>query len=175
MSLGRMSQVLLPLYQTNDPAHRAEYAELLVAQALRYAEREAAPKLDEVEALARLLAARDTLRQLKRRGPVEACLIELGWTDPRVRDLWRALDRLPDKPQSIEERLVADAHTVLHLGVGGLVRQAQQSGARGESPADCLKAVHKNLGRRLYTAAASGEAIPLKDELRALWTKLDSE
>src|SRR5436190_1453256 len=119
MSLGRVPEIVLAYYAGNDPAHRQEFADRLAYRALQLADAESPGRVDLglLELLARLLPARDTLHHTKARGAVEAALVELGWTDPQLRDLWRALERLPDKPTTLEERLVADADTLLRLGL----------------------------------------------------------
>ena len=173
MDFRRLKDKLAPLYKSRDPAARFDQAERIAAKALFFAAQIVADgdSVDTalVEALAYLITLRNSiLPQMATRTSLEACLVEQGWTSPKARELFRSLERLPDYPKSREEQIVADAETVTRLGLVGLLRQVATGAAAGQSLTDSLEAAFKQLGRRIYTAQASAEAGPLKDELREL-------
>jgi hypothetical protein len=87
----------------------------------------------------------------------------------------RGLERLPDKPQTIEEKIVADAETLTRFGVLGLVRSAMAAGGApptGQTLTAIVDAIQKNLHRRVYTRAGSNQAMAARERLRDLATEL---
>lgn len=172
MDFGPLRQVLGPLYLALDPAHREEHAQYLDKTAHQLLARECEPGSADsalVTALSYLLVARESvLRDVATRSSIEAFFVEAGWTAPRIRELFRALERLPDKPKSTEEKLVADAETLGRLGMRGFVRLLAMHAATGTSLPDVLGQLRQAPNRRVFTRSARKDAQPLRDELREL-------
>ena len=83
---------------------------------------------EAVEALCLLLPVRDRLLgEFALKSRIEATFAESGWTPLRCRELLRSLERLPDKPRTDGEKIVADADSILGLGTLGLPASLAES------------------------------------------------
>jgi hypothetical protein len=175
MDFTRLKQTLKKPYGELDPARRWDQAERIAATALAWADAsEEDVDRDLVEALAYLLTVRrEVVPKLALRNAVETCFVEQGWTPLRIRALIRALERMPEKPETLEEKLVADADTLTCLGLLGLVRQVAMAAATGESLEALLARARRSLSRRTFTAVGHAQAVALRDELRDLLRTLE--
>ncbi|MEM6274056.1 MAG: hypothetical protein AAF735_02350 [Myxococcota bacterium] len=99
---------------------------------------------------------------------VEAWFVEQGWGNARIRGLMRSLERVPNDPKSIEEKLVSDADTVCCLGLLGFSRAMIGGGSLGLSMDEIIEQTRQTLYRRGYTAPGQAEIIPRKSKLRDL-------
>lgn len=178
MRLEAVHTTLAPAYQRQEPGQRADQAERLARLALELGQEEAEGQAldhDQVAVLAALLpVGPSVLEDVALRGAVEASLIEQGWTPMRTRLLFRSLEQLPDKPKSLEERLVADADSLTRLGLLGFARALSSTGATGAELAASLQQMRKALSRRLHCRAGQKRAGALRDELRALMRSLEA-
>ena len=126
MDFTRLKQTVAKHYAARDAAHRWDHAERIAARALAWldaADDGSDFDRDQVIALSYLMTlGQPVWQQVELRSAVEACFVEQGWTPLRTRELMRALERLPDKPKTDEERLVADADSMMRLPAFGLTR-----------------------------------------------------
>ncbi len=177
MNLSGLKAVLAPLHAKLDAGKRWDQAERLLKLALRLAN-----DLDgEIDRdLLATLAFTFTLRAEVRaptstRSSVEAALAEQGWTPLSTRELIRALERMPDKPATDEEKLIVDADTYTQLGLLGLCRHFASGASAGMSLADCERMAKKALNRRVYTPRAQADCQPRRDLLRQLLVELNKD
>ncbi len=177
MNFRALEDKLAPLYRERDAANRWEQAERLTRRALAFADDASndAAELDRdrLIALCYLLGVCEPiLRDMAVRTTIEACFTEQGWTPLMFRQLIQSLERLPDRPRAIDEKLVADAHSALCLGALGFGRHLAAGAAAGLPFEQCLAAMQKDLGRRFYTKPGQVASKKLRDELRELATQL---
>jgi hypothetical protein len=171
MDFSRLRKLVLPWYGSQNLVIRADHAERIAQKALRWANAASATEydLDLLTTLAYLLPVRTlVLKTMANKNAVEAALVEQGWPPLRCRELFHSLARLPDKPTLPEEKLVADADTLLHYGVLGFARQLALGVEHGESLANCADAMLRSLSMKLHTPAGQTEALKPKLELREL-------
>ncbi|MEK7705717.1 MAG: hypothetical protein AAB426_12215 [Myxococcota bacterium] len=176
MDLGRLQQLLAPFARTLDAAHRTDHAARVRERACGWIESESLhdAELALVQTLALLLPFRASLQQTATRAAVEAVFVEAGWSAIKIRELFRALERLPDAPKSLEEKLVADADTIDRLGLIGLVRAMASAGASGQELGEALASLRKVLARRLYTPYGHRDATAAREALRGLLREIES-
>ncbi len=180
MDFARFKETLTPLYKTRDVAHRLELAERRVQLAYELARevtnKNVDPDTDIVCALGYLMGVKEqVLPNMNVRGALEACVAEYGWSTLRARELFRALERLPEHPKSIEEQLVADADTLLQFGLLGLARDLVAAGAVGKPIPDVVERSLKGLSCRLYTAPAHARGNARRDAHREWLLQLKKE
>jgi hypothetical protein len=173
MNWQRLETILATHYADRDAAHRAPYAVRLHAVALRLAaaDGDTASELDRdrLRALSQVVPVREAFRSTAGRATLEAWCTEAGWTPLATRTFLRAaLEQLPDKPQSLDEKYLADAESLLRLGMHGFA--AELAGCSDLEKA--LAAMHKSLARRFHTRAGNVEAGKLREELRELHARL---
>ncbi|MEO1173463.1 MAG: hypothetical protein AAFX94_15625 [Myxococcota bacterium] len=169
-----LRDLVAPFYSKRGGDSRLDHAERVEAIVTRW-QKEQQEDLDEevLIATAYLYAiSEDILPHHATRVGVEAWFVEQGWGNARIRGLMRSIERLPDSPKSMEEKLVADADTVCRLGLLGLSRAMIVGGQRGESLPEVLLRVQQDLYRRAYTAPGQREIVPLKSRLRDLAEEL---
>lgn len=177
LDVPKLRELLASLYTQNDPSERWDQALRVTRVALSLIEQESAETKDaDIETVAGLalvfLVRHKILPTLRMRASVEAYFVSQGWTAVRSRQLMHGLERLPDKPQSIEEKIVADAEAWTRLGVLGFARMAASSGAANQPLEGVIDALHKNVHRRMYTRSAQSRSIALRDELRDMLLRL---
>jgi hypothetical protein len=173
LDVPRLRDLLAALYGANDASERWDQGLRITRVALSFVQADAAETKDAdvqmVAGLALVFPVRQKVVPTTRvRASVEAFFVSQGWTAVRSRELMRALERLPDKPQTIEEKIVADAETLTRLGVLGLVRSAMAAGAAQQTLTAIADTLQKNVHRRLFTRAGSNQAAAARDRLRDL-------
>ncbi|MEM6532842.1 MAG: hypothetical protein AAF654_09460 [Myxococcota bacterium] len=169
-----LRDLVAPFYSKRGGDCRFDHAERIEGIVTRW-QKEGQDELDEdlLIATAYLYAiSEDILPFHTTRVGIEAWFVEQGWGNARIRGLMRSMERLPDQPKSMEEKLVADADTVCRLGLIGLTRAMLVGGQRGESIAEVLARVQQDLYRRAYTAPGQREIVPLKSRLKDLAEEL---
>jgi hypothetical protein len=177
MQPQELAPVLAPFYRNKGPAERFDHAERIVDWALALC-RELGDDAHEVnrEELTTLcyliLLADKVTRDLAMRGAVEAHLVAAGWSGLMIRQLWRSVENLPNKPKTLTEKLAADAWTLGELGMLGFARKLQICAARGETLAQAVSALQQDQNRRLHTRAGQRLGNERKNELRALVQQL---
>ena len=175
----RLRAALTALYKAAPPAARLDHAERLLAIARRWLgepQTTGAADLDQeaVEALCLLLPIRDRLLgEFALKSRIEATFAESGWTPLRCRELLRSLERLPDKPRTDGEKIVADADSILGLGTLGFVRHVSLASGEGLGLRDLPNRLRVALSRRLYTPQAHRDAPALREALRAQLEQLE--
>ena len=177
MFRDRLRSALIVTYKAAPPPQRLDHAERLERLALRWLQEDAHPDdfdAEAVSALCLMLPLRERLlAEFNLKSGAEAAFAESGWTAVRVREIMRSLERLPDKPKSSEEKWIADADTVLRLGLLGFARHASAAALAGENVGELGPRLRAALGRRLYTPQGHREAGPLREELRVLMERLE--
>ncbi len=169
-----LKELAAPFYRKQLPSLREDHADRIAALVTKW-QKEIEEPLDGdlLLAMGTLYAVEKEIRSSHQtRVGVEAWFVEQGWGNARIRGLIRALERLPDTPKSMEEKLVADADTALRLGLLGLSRALLAAGAEQEELQVALNAAQKDLYRRAFTAPGQAEIIPLKARLRDLLEEL---
>lgn len=169
-----LKELAAPFYRKQNPALREDHPQRVIDLVTQWQQEIDEPlDGDLLLALATLYAVEEEIRATHRtRVGVEAWFVEQGWGNARIRGLMRALERLPDAPKSMEEKLVADADTALRLGLVGLSRALLAGGARQEELQVVLNAAQMDLYRRAYTAPGQATIVPLKARLRDLLEEL---
>lgn len=176
MNRNELKEKLAPHFAKRNVAHRLPSAERAALHALGWLENakeevDAIP--DNVYALALLYPIADLVLPSHRvRTGIEAFFVSHGWTETRIRQVLRGADRLPDKPKSVEEKLVADADLVTRLGLFGLVRHVADGAAQGHEFDAIFDEAQRNLYRRAYTAPGQTEIVALKKKMRELLMEL---
>lgn len=173
LDIPQLRDLLISLYNANDASERWDQALRVTRIALSFVQADSPETKDAdvqvVAGLAMVYGVRQKVVPTTRvRASVEAYFVSQGWTAVRSRELMRALERLPDKPQTIEEKIVADAETITRLGVLGLARSAMAAGSAGQALSVIADAAQKNVHRRLFTRAGSNLAAVARDRLRDL-------
>ncbi|MBC7794693.1 MAG: hypothetical protein H7Z43_13395 [Clostridia bacterium] len=177
LDIPKLRELLAALYGQNDPSERWDQALRVTRVALGFIESEQAETkdvdIDTVAGLALVFLVRHKiLPTLRMRASVEAYFVSQGWTAVRSRQLMQGLERLLDKPSSIEEKLVADAEAWTRLGVLGFARTSVTSGALGQQLETIAEQLHKNIHRRMFTRVAQSRSIALREELRDMLSRL---
>ncbi len=177
LDIPQLRDLLASLYGSNDASERWEQALRIARLALSFVEADSAETKDAdiqmVAGLALVFHVRHKVVPTTRvRASVEAFFVSQGWTAVRSRELMRALERLPDKAQTIEEKLVADAESITRMGVLGLVRSAMAAGAAQQTVSSIADAVQKNAHRRLFTRVGSNRAMAARERLKELGGEL---
>jgi hypothetical protein len=177
LDIPKLRDLLGTLYIANDTSERWDHALRIGHTALGFIDSELAETRDADMEMVLGLALVYLVRQkvvptLRMRAAVEAYFVSQGWTALRSRDLMHGLDRLPDKPSTLEEKLVADAEAWTRLGVLGIARACAAIGAQGGALEQIVETVHKNVHRRMFTRVAQSRSIALRDELRDFLQRL---
>ena len=177
LDIPKLRDLLAGLYAANDPSERWDQAMRVTRVALGFFDAELTETKDaDLDTVAGLglvyLVRQKILPTLRMRASVEAYFVSQGWTAVRSRQLMHGLERLPDKPTSIEEKLVADADAWTRLGALGFARTATAAGAAGQTLDVAVEQLHKNVHRRMFTRVASSQSIALREELRDLMARL---
>lgn len=177
LDVPRLRDLLGPLFATNDAAERWDQALRITRLALSFIDpaaadtREADPSV--VAGLALVYPVRvKVVPTLRVRASVEAYFVSQGWTALRSRELMRGLERLPDKPQTVDEKIVADAENLTRLGVLGACRAAMAAGAAEQTLEQLAEQLNKNIHRRMFTRAGQTHGVTARDEVRDFATKL---
>lgn len=177
MDFKKLESILAPAFRSRGPAESWEQVERInrLALGFRTALGEEAVEVDSD--LLNILSLLITLgaevpRNLTLRGSIEAFLVQEGWTRLKVRQLMRALENLPHKPETIEEKLAADAFTMARAGMLGFARHIQRGATEGRSLGECMREMQKSLRERFYSRPAQVMANERRDELRQLIGKL---
>ncbi len=173
LDIPPLRDLLSGLYSSNDAAERWDQALRITRIALKLAEADAGDTKDAdlgmVAGLALVYPVKQKVVPTTRvRASVEAYFVSQGWTAVRSRELMRGLERLPDKPQTVDEKLVADAESLTRLGVLGMVRASMSAGAGQHDLSSIADAANKNVHRRMFTRAGQIQAVAARDRLRDL-------
>ena len=177
LDVPQLRDLLISLYNANDASERWDQAVRVARAALSFVQADSAETKDAdiqmVAGLALVYGVRQKVVPTTRvRASVEAFFVSQGWTAVRSRELMRALERLPDKPTTLEEKLVADAETLTRLGVLGLVRSAMAAGSGEQTLSSIADVVQKNAHRRMFTRAGSNAAMAARERLKELGAEL---
>ncbi|MEL6543121.1 MAG: hypothetical protein AAFQ82_00745 [Myxococcota bacterium] len=174
MEIYELKELAAPFYRQKDPGTREDYPDRVIELVNEWQESIEEPlDVDLLIAMSTLYAVSEEIRSTHQsRVGVEAWFVEQGWGNARIRGLMRSLERLPDQPKSMEEKLVADADTALRLDLFGLARALLTGGAKDEKLPDVLDRVQKDLYRRAYTAPGQQRIVPKKARLRDLLEEL---
>ena len=177
LDVPKLRDLLGALYAANDVSERWDQALRLGHTALGFISPDQAETRDaDVEMVLGLalvyLVRQKVVPTLRMRAAVEAYFVSQGWTALRSRELMHGLDRLPDKPHTVEEKLVADAEAWTRLGVLGFARASATTGAQGTSLEQVVDSIHKSVHRRMFTRVAQSRSMALRDELRDLLQRL---
>jgi hypothetical protein len=177
LDVPKLRDILGTLYAANDAAERWDQALRIGRTALGFIDSESVETRDaDVEMVLGLalvyLVRQRVVPTTRMRAAVEAYFVSQGWTAVRSRELMHGLERLPDKPSTIEEKLVADGEAWTRLGILGFTRTAVSTAAQGNALEQIVEAVHKNVHRRMFTRTAQSRSIALRDELRDMLQRL---
>lgn len=180
LDIPQLRDLLAGLYGANDASERWDQALRVARLALSFVTADSPETKDAdiqmVAGLALVYGVRQKVVPTTRlRASIEGFFVSQGWTAVRSRELMRALERLPDKPQTIEEKIVADAEGITRLGVLGLVRAAMAAGTAqpaGQTLTAIADALQKSVHRRMFTRAGSNQAMAARERLRDLATEL---
>ncbi len=177
MDLKKLEAILSPVYNLRGPAESWEQVERIDRLAHRLCDQlgEGADEVDRdlLSTLCYLVTlGAEVPRSLGLRGNLEAYLVQEGWTSLSVRQLVRALEKLPHQPDSLEEKLAVDAFTLTRSGMLGFARHIQRGTSANQSLFECRSEMQKALRERLYTKPAQVAAHQRRVDLRELIGKL---
>ncbi len=177
LDVAQLRDLLITLYNGNDASERWDQALRVTRIALSFVQADSPETKDAdiqmIAGLALVYGVRQKVVPTTRvRASIEGYFVSQGWTAVRSRELMRGLERLPDKPQTIEEKIVSDAETMTRLGVIGFARSAMAAGASGQTLASIADVAQKNVHRRLFTRVGSNQAAAARDRLREIAAEL---
>lgn len=128
-------QFARPFYAGKDPAHDFSHIERILSRLDLFSQGLAdIPRPDRLYFLAcfhglwrRLCQDESFLSQ------VRGFLINLGWTEEAMVEVFQSLAHHTTRPQSVEEQIVHDADQIESLGALGIAKTFATGGARGQT------------------------------------------
>lgn len=163
ISDSRLIEVVKPLYEGKDPAHRFDHIERM----LEFCNKAGAALEADVE----LLRLGALVHGLKR-GHVEGLkdILGEGWED-----VFTMARNASKTPNTLEERILWDANILDALGSIGLARAFTKGGHEGQTIDETVRIVRENMRRPLHTPVGRAKAEPRLGYMMSFLRRLEGE